>query len=134
VVAAARRWATGVLLRGSYVYQHTHDRADGAELSNSPQSLALVHAAVPAWSRRVTFAAESQYVGDRLSNVGTVVPGEWLANVNVTVVPPGRRLSLSARVSNLFDTAYTQPVGLEFRQDAMPQDGRTASVRATLRF
>jgi iron complex outermembrane receptor protein len=133
-VEAERRWATGVLLRGSYVYQHTHDRADGAELSNSPQSLALVHAAVPAWSRRVTFAAESQYVGDRLSNVGTVVPGEWLAKVNVTVVPPGRRLSLSARVSNLFDTAYTQPVGLEFRQDAMPQDGRTASVRATLRF
>ena len=133
-IEAERRWATGVLLRGSYVYQHTHDRSDGSELSNSPHELALIHAAVPAWSRMITVAAESQYVGDRLSNVGTMVPGAWLTNVNVTLAPPHRPLSFSVHVSNLFDTAYAQPVGLEFRQAAMPQDGRTASVRATLRF
>ena len=133
-VEAERRWATGVLLRGSYIYQHTHDRSDGSELSNSPHALALIHAAVPAWNRTLTLAAESQYVGDRLSNVGTMVSGAWLTNVNVSFVPPHRPLSFSVHVANLFDKDYAQPVGLEFRQAAMPQDGRTASVRATLRF
>ena len=133
-VEAERRWATGVLLRGSVVYQHTHDRADDSELSNSPHALALIHAAVPAWSRKLMFAAESQFVGDRISNVGTTVAGEWLTNVNVAFAPPHRMVSFSAHVSNLFDKAYAQPVGLEFRQAEMPQDGRAASVRATLRF
>ena len=58
----------------------------------------------------------------------------WLTNVNVTFVPPRRPLSFGARVSNVFDTPYAHPVGYEFRQDVMPQDGRSVSVRATLRF
>ena len=31
-------------------------------------------------------------------------------------------------------TPDAHPVGYEFRQDVMPQDGRSISVRATLRF
>ena len=58
----------------------------------------------------------------------------WLTNVNVTFTPPRRPFSIAARVTNLFDTAYAQPVGFEFRQDVMPQDGRAVSVRAMLRF
>ena len=131
---AERRWATGVLLRGSFVAQRTRDPQADVELSNSPHQLALIHAAAPLWERRVTVAAESQYVGSRLSTLNTEMPGVWLTNVNVSYVPPGRALSVAARVSNLFDKSYGHPVGFEFRQDQMPQDGRTVSLRATLRF
>ena len=58
----------------------------------------------------------------------------WLTHVNVTFLPPRRPLSLAMRVSNVFDTPYAQPVGCEFRQHVRPQDGRSVSVRATLRF
>lgn len=133
-IEAERRCTSGTLLRASYVAQQTTDPVAGVELSNSPRRLALVQAAVPFWSRKISLAAESQYVGHRLSTLGSHVPGVWLTHVNVTFVPPGRPLSFAARVSNLFDTAYAHPVGFEFRQDLMPQDGRSVSVRATLRF
>jgi iron complex outermembrane receptor protein len=133
-VEAERRWTTGVLLRGSFVAQQTMDPIADVELSNSPRRLALVHAAAPLWSRKMSLAAESQYVGERLSTLGSHVPGVWLTNVGVNFVPPRGHVSLAARVSNLFDTAYAHPVGFEFRQDVIPQDGRSVSVRATLRF
>jgi iron complex outermembrane receptor protein len=131
---AERRWASGVLVRGSIVAQKTHDPIAGVELSNSPRHLALVHVAAPMWSRQLTLATESQYVGERLSTLGTRVPGGWLTNLNLTFARPHQPLSFSARVANLFDRAYAHPVGYEFRQDVIPQDGRTVSVRATLRF
>jgi outer membrane receptor protein involved in Fe transport len=133
-VEAERRWTTGVLLRGSVVAQQTMDPIADVELSNSPRRLALVHAAVPVWSRKMSLAAESQYVGHRFSTLGSHIPGVWLTNVGVNFVPPRSHVSLAARVSNLFDTAYAHPVGFEFRQDVIPQDGRGVSVRATLRF
>ncbi len=133
-VEAERRWTSGLLLRGSFVAQQTRDPIADAELSNSPRRLALVQASLPLWQRRVGVAAESQYVGARFSTLGTPIEGVWLTHVNVNVTPPRRALSLAARVSNLFDTAYAHPVGIEFRQDAIPQDGRSVSVRATLRF
>ena len=123
-----------MLLRGSYVVQRTRDPQADVELSNSPRQLGLIHAAAPLWARRVTVAAESQYVGSRLSTLDSEMPGVWLTNLNLSYVPPGRALSFAARVSNAFDQRYGHPVGFEFRQDQMPQDGRTVSLRATLRF
>ena len=133
-VEAEHRWTSGILLRGSYVAQRTMDPIANVELSNSPRRQALVHAAAPMWSRKLSLAAESQYIGHRFSTMGTHIDGVWLTNVNVTFVPPRRSLSFGARVSNVFDTPYAHPVGYEFRQDLMPQDGRSVSVRATLRF
>ena len=133
-VEAERRWATGLLLRGSFVTQRTVDPIADVELSNSPRQLALIQASAPLWRRRISIAAESQYVGRRFSTLGTPIDGVWLTNVNVNLTPPRRTLSLAARVGNLFDTAYAHPVGVEFRQDVIPQDGRSVSVRATLRF
>lgn len=133
-IEAERRWTSGLLLRGSFVAQRTVDPIADAELSNSPRRLALVQASAPLWRRRVSIAAESQYVGRRFSTLGTPIDGVWLTNVNINVTPPRRTVSIAARVGNVFDTAYAHPVGVEFRQDVIPQDGRSASVRATLRF
>jgi outer membrane receptor for ferrienterochelin and colicins len=131
---AERRWASGVLVRGSYAGQRTTDRETDTEISNSPRHLGLVHVAAPFASRRVSVAAESQYLGSRRSTLGSDMPGVWLTNANVTFEPPRQPLSLAFRVANLWNTSYAHPVGLEFRQDTVPQDGRTLSLRATLRF
>ncbi|MEO5821624.1 MAG: TonB-dependent receptor [Vicinamibacteraceae bacterium] len=131
---AERRWTSGLLVRGSFVAQQTRDPLADVELSNSPRRLAVVQASLPLWQRRVAIAAESQYVGRRFSTLGTPIDGVWLTNVNVNMTPSRRAFSLAARVSNLFDTAYAHPVGVEFRQDLIPQDGRSVSLRATLRF
>ena len=133
-VEGERRWTSGILLRASYVEQRTFDPIANVELSNSPRRQALVQAAAPMLSRKLSLAAESQYVGHRFSTLGTHIDGVWLTSVNVTFAPPRRPFSIAARVSNLFDAPYAHPVGYEFRQDLMPQDGRSVSVRATLRF
>jgi outer membrane receptor protein involved in Fe transport len=44
------------------------------------------------------------------------------------------RGAIAASVYNLFDTAYADPVGAEFRQELIGQDGRTFSVRFTVGF
>jgi outer membrane receptor protein involved in Fe transport len=133
-IEGERRWTSGVLARASYVMQETRDRLADVELSNSPRHLALVHVAAPVWSRQLTLASESQYVGARFSTMGSRIPGVWLTNVNLTYAPVRRPLSFGVHLTNLFDRQFGQPVGLEFRQDVMPQDGRAVSVRATLRF
>jgi len=131
---AERRWSCGVLVRGSIVAQRTENPVTDVELSNSPRHLGLVHVAVPMWDRQLTLAGESQYVGERFSSFGNHVPGGWLTNLNLTWTRPHHPLSLAARVTNVFDRAYAHPVGFEFRQDVIPQDGRAVSVRATIRF
>ncbi len=123
-----------ITLRSITRSSRTHDPTTDVELSNSPRHLGQVHVAAPMWSRQLTLAGESQYVGTRFSSFGNHVPGGWLTNLNLTWVRPHHPLSLSARVANVFDREYAHPVGFEFRQDVIPQDGRTISVRATLRF
>jgi iron complex outermembrane receptor protein len=133
-VEGERRWPNGILARASFVVQRTQDRRAGVELSNSPRQLGLVHLAVPAYSRNLTLATESQYVGSRLSSQGTPVDGGWLTNLHLTYRPAGRQVTVAGHVANLFDRAYGHPVGLEFRQDVIPQNGRSVSLRATVRF
>ena len=129
-----RRWTSGVLLRASHVVQKTSDPVHDVELTNSPRQLGLIHAAVPLLSRRLTVALEEQFVGARLTNAGEETPSVWLTNIHVSFLPSHGRLTLAARVTNLLDRRYAHPVGLEFRQQAIPQDGRGVSLRAIVRF
>ena len=129
-----RRWTSGILARASLAVQETRDPLGDVELSNSPQQLGVLNAAVPLLSRRLTVALEGQFLGSRLTNAGEKTPSVFLTNVNLSFTPTRSRLTLAARVSNLFDQRYAHPVGLEFRQQVIPQDGRTASLRALVRF
>lgn len=131
---AERRWPGGALVRASYVTQRTRDRLTDNEAPNSPRRLGLVHAVAPLIARRLTMAAEAQYTGSRLTYAGARTDGAWLTNLNLTLLPTPRRLTLGARVTNVFDTKACHPVGLEFRQDVIPQDGRSVSLRATFAF
>ena len=131
---AERRWVNGVVVRGSLALQRAHEQSTGSQLSNSPRSLGTLRMDVPVWSRSTTLGADWQYVSERLSDSGGIAGAYNLAHLTLRHVPRAFRGSLAVSVYNLFDTAYADPVGAEFRQDVLWQDGRTVSVRATFGF
>jgi iron complex outermembrane receptor protein len=88
----------------------------------------------PVGTRRATLALDWQYVGERITDLGATADAYALTNLTLRVTPRGMRGAIAASVYNLFDTAYADPVGAEFRQELIGQDGRTFSVRFTVGF
>lgn len=131
---AEYRSANGVLARGSVVVQRATDRADGQSLTNAPERLGTLQLATPLASRDVTLALDSTLVGRRLTRTGRPLPAFWLANLVATWQPRGTALVVQGGVQNLFDASYADPVGNEFVQDAICQDGRSASIKMSVRF
>jgi outer membrane receptor protein involved in Fe transport len=130
---AERRWASGILVRGSYAGQQAID-CDGQTLTNAPHHLGTVQVMVPSWRRRVQVAADATYTSSRWTTGGTQLPGHWLTHLTTTYKPLTSRLTYGVSIQNLFDTTYSHPVGHEFVQDAIRQDGRTAVVTVGVRF
>jgi iron complex outermembrane receptor protein len=128
------RSATGVLARGSIVSQRARDRDASEDLTNAPQHLGTFQLAVPLATRTVTAALDSSFVGERLSRTGQPLDSFWLANSVLSWEPLGTGLRLQGGVYNVFDGQYRHPVGSEFVQDSIGQDGRTFGVKAAVRF
>jgi outer membrane receptor for ferrienterochelin and colicins len=128
------RWATGALVRVGYAYQHVLDKDSGQWLSNAPRHLLTTAASTPFLGRRGTAGLDLTRVSSRLTNQESQLPGAWLANMTVNYRLAASRLTLAGSLNNLFDTDYAHPVGGEFRQAAITQNGRTFSIRALMRF
>ena len=79
-------------------------------------------------------ASETSYTSQGLNVALEPLEGCWLSSVTAAHRPVGPRFSVGASVYNLFDTVDMHPVGAEFVQSAIAQDGRTAAVRTTIRF
>jgi outer membrane receptor protein involved in Fe transport len=103
-------------------------------LSNAPGELATVHVAAPFWRRQLVAASESIFTSSRTTVGGDTLPSFWLSNFTLTYRPVRMPLTLSGSVYNAFGAAYADPVGVELRQTAIPQDGRTAAVRVSVKF
>jgi iron complex outermembrane receptor protein len=131
---AERRWVNGLLMRGSLVLQDVDAPPTHVRLSNSPGTLGLFRMETPVGTRRATLALDWQYVGERITDLGATADAYALTNLTLRVTPRGMRGAIAASVYNLFDTAYADPVGAEFRQELIGQDGRTFSVRFTVGF
>jgi outer membrane receptor for ferrienterochelin and colicins len=133
-VEAEARWPNGILVRGSYSYQRVRDDETGEELVNAPRTLGVINVAVPVIGRGLTLATDAGYVGRRFTLSGQTVDGVWVTNMNAVLRPRGSRLTVSAGIMNLFDRRYGNPVGAEFKQDLIEQNGRTAMAKLTVRF
>ena len=131
---AEYRSATGVLARGSVVAQRVSDRVDGQPLTNAPDHLATLQLATPLATRDLTLALDSTFVGRRFTRTGRSLSPFWLANLVATWQPRHAAVMVQGTVQNLFSQAYAHPVGNEFVQDAIAQDGRTASIKLSVRF
>jgi outer membrane receptor for ferrienterochelin and colicins len=131
---AESRWSSGVLVRGSLAVQRAMAIEAGQPLSNAPGELATFHVAAPFWRRQLVAAAESIFTSARTTVGGEALPSFWLSNVTLTYRPVRMPLTIGASIYNAFDASYADPVGVEFRQTALPQDGRTAAVRVAVKF
>jgi outer membrane cobalamin receptor len=131
---AEYRSAGGLLVRGSAVWQQTRDRESSEPLSNAPEVLGTLQVAVPLGTRAVMAALDATAVGSRTTRTGRTLDAVTLANAVVTWEPRGTSVLIQGGVYNLFDASYAHPVGTEFVQDALVQDGRTAGIRAIVRF
>jgi outer membrane receptor for ferrienterochelin and colicins len=131
---AESRWASGLLVRGSLAIQRAIASDSGHRLSNAPSGLGTLHVAAPFWRRQLVLASESLFTAGRSTVGGEMLPSFWLTNLTLTYRPVGMPLTVGASLYNAFDASYADPVGVEFRQPAIPQDGRTAALRVTVKF
>ena len=107
----------------------THER-----LVNSPSQMAKLNLSSPLLGERLRAGLEVQAMGGRLTRTGARADGFTLTDL-VFMGRGFRRapgLTLSGGVYNLFDTRYADPVGSEFVQETIRQDGR--SVRLQVRY
>ena len=123
----------GLLVRGSTVLQRTTDDATHDRLSNAPERLGTLQVAVPVATRRVTLALDTTFVGARETLTGSSLDAFWLSNIVTTWRPGKGHLFLRAGVTT-FRSVYADPVGSEFLQHSIGQDGRTVSVKIGTRF
>jgi len=127
------RWPSGLLVRGSVAMQQARSETMGA-LSNAPGQLGTLQFALPFWRRQLVMASDTTFVASRLTVSGERLPDYRLSNLTATYRPLRWPIIVGASLYNAFDQEITHPVGVEFRQASLRQDGRTAALRVTVKF
>ena len=121
------KWPDGSQLRVSYTYSRARG-ADGSTLSNSPAHLAQAAGSLHLFGQ--TFVSlDAQFMGDRLSRSGERVARYVQPNLTLSS-RVASRLHAALTIANMTGTRYADPVSDDYRQQTVPQDGRT--VRAQL--
>ena len=111
----------------SYALQSAVEQETHAGLPNSPRHMAKARISLPGPTARSFVSVEGQYLSSRETLAGSKVSAA--ATVNVTMIQPlGRSWELFGSVRNIFDARYSDPVSSQHRQDAIPQNGRTARI------
>jgi outer membrane receptor protein involved in Fe transport len=143
------------MLGVSYAYQHSRFLAgdslsdlvslarspDYRKVANSPEHLASLKGAVPIIGRALTLGSRLSFEAgryDRNELASDEPQGQSGAYAIWDVVFSGEEtrwgLSWAAGVYNAFDWRYSLPVGSEFQQNTIEQDGRTFLLSADLIF
>lgn len=117
-----------------YTFVQTRDSETDQRLSNSPEHLAKLSLTAPIWHDRIFGTFQLMGTGPRWTVHHNSTPAFWLANATLfsRELLPG--LELSASVYNLFDQHYRDPVGADFLQETIAQDGRAFRVKLAWRF
>jgi len=101
---------------------------------NAPHHLAKANVSAPLWRGKLFASFNGQYTSRMSSTLGPVTGGFGVVNATLLARRITSNLDLSANVENLFDKRYGEPGGLELREAAIPQDGRSFRGRLTYRF
>jgi outer membrane receptor for ferrienterochelin and colicin len=111
----------------SYALQSAVDQQTHGELPNSPRHVVKARISLPGPTHRSFVSVDARYLSSRETTSGSRVSAA--SAINVTVVQPiGRSWELLGAVRNVFDAQYEDPVSNQHRQDAIPQNGRTARI------
>jgi len=127
-------WAKGWRGRLSYAYADARDSANEQRLSNSPKHLAKFNFTAPLWHEKVFANFEILGMSDRTTIQGNNSGGYWLANFTLFSRELVKGVEFSASIDNIFNKKYSDPVGSDFSEDAIQQDGRSFRVKLTYHF
>jgi outer membrane receptor for ferrienterochelin and colicins len=125
----------------SYSFQDATDRRTGRWLTNSPRHM-LKAGTTADLTRWLGAGMDTRYESGRRTLAGTETDPAFISDLHF-LLPAGSatsprgpidRLELSLRINNLFDASYATPGGVEHRQAAISQDGRTVSAELRYRF
>ncbi|MEP6573601.1 MAG: TonB-dependent receptor [Gemmatimonadota bacterium] len=134
----------GAALRGyaSYSYQRARDLGTDSVMSNSPAAM-LKLGLSGAIADGVRPSLEVHYESSRRTVYQTTTDAFVLTSASLQFSPRlsgsgiarlADHIELGLRLDNIFDVRYANPGGVEHIQPAIPQDGRTFSLRADLKF
>ncbi len=124
----------GVRARVSHTVQSVTDAATGLTLSNSPNVLSNAVVDIPMGRGGFFLGLNAFHVSQRSTILGGTVERAIVADLTLSNRAFAHGVGVSMAIGNLFGSAYADPGSVEHRQDRIPQDGRTAAVRATWRF
>ena len=130
-LAFLHHWDSGARLRASYAYNHVRDSSGGPVL-NAPRGIARLSTVVPL-SNEVSLAGNAQHISRRATKWGSV-DRYMVVDANLLWDPARSPFALSAGIRNLLDERYSDPVGPEFAQDAIPRRGREYRVELSWQF
>jgi outer membrane receptor for ferrienterochelin and colicins len=120
--------------RLSQVVQSVTDANTRQRLSNSPATLSSAVIEAPIGRTGTVVGFNSTMVGRRATIGGGRVARAWVWDVTLSRLARTRGVSLTLSVNNLFDASYADPGSVEHLEQSIPQDGRTASLRASWKF
>ncbi|MFZ3047104.1 MAG: TonB-dependent receptor, partial [Desulfatirhabdiaceae bacterium] len=116
-------WDNGLRGNIGYTYQDAKDNLTGETLANSPQHIGKLNLTVPIFQNNWFLSSGIQYLSHRKTVFDSDTDDVWLANMTVLGRKIYRGLDLSFSGFNLFNQKYKDPVGLEFRQNGIEQNG-----------
>ncbi len=128
------KWMNGIEGRISYTIQRTKNNATGEPLTNSPAQLAKLNIIVPLINETTFCGIEEQYMSRRRTENGNFTGDVYLTNLTVFSQQIMDRFEASVSVYNALNRKYGDPVGHDFRQDTIQQDGRTYRLKLTYAF
>jgi len=150
-----KEWKEGWMASASYSYQHSlylESESFGAltsfsrntglrEVPNAPSHLASLRAGAPIVNRALMAMTRVSFTGPRFDAHDAIddVPQQKTESAVVwDLVLSGAEqrwnLRYSLGIYNVFDWRYSVPVSLEFRQNAIVQNGRTLMASASVTF
>lgn len=128
---AEQRFSNGV--RGILTYAvQSADGRQGTPLADSPVHMVKLHLSAPLWTERLRMGLETLYFSERGTKQGSV-SDYLLANLtfNAALHPS---VALSFSLYNLANTHYADPVGFDYAQNAIQQDGRNFRLKLSLDY
>ena len=126
------RYRSGLTGTASFSWQHATDD-DGRRLSNSPARLAKLGVS-RALGRGLRASASLLWDSGRRTLDGQATDAFLRGNAILRWQLGARPWALELQIRNFTDAGYSYPGGLEHRQPALEQDGRSWTLRAEYRF
>ncbi len=128
------KWMNGLEGKINYTVQRTENKATGEPLTNSPEHLAKLNVIVPLRGETTFIGIEEQYMSRRMTENGHFTGDVYLTNLTIFKQQIMARAEASASIYNLFDKKYGDPVGHDFKQETIQQDGRSYRLKLTYVF